>query len=641
VHNPDQPDSELSGPDRYAFTPPEVPAGSAPRIEFKKVRRARHQSPQAGPTTKDKRHRRKWIIVAAAGLVVMLLASTGIVGLQGWRAKGHLETAAGLFVQLQQQIGRADVSAAKGTLSALRIETKAAHDETDGIGWAIGGRLPFVGGNLQAVRTVSAVLDDLAENGLPALLDVAAGLDPTELSPRNGRVDVSALTSAGPRIAAGLTVIRKAQSDVAGIRTDGLVGQIGIAVGQLSGGLAKAEHLIASADRAARLLPRMLGADGPRTYLVLFQNNAEIRATGGMPGAYIVIRADAGAVTIADQGTAAGDIRIFEPPVTKLDANLEALYTDRPAVFPADVNLTPDFPTAARLFRAMYQKRSGIAVDGVLATDPVALSYLLRVTGAVKVPEGEPLTANNAVRVLLSEAYAKYPNPANQDAYFAGAARATFAALLKGQGDPRGIITQLARAAGERRLLMWSTHQDEQADIAGTVLEGRLPADDGGAPTVGLFLNDGSGGKLSYYLTMAAQLSAGGCTGEGGRELHLKFTVGSTAPGAGLPAYVTGLALSGQPYTSRTNVMIFSPIGGGVERVASNGKDVSFGTGLERDRGVAVLTVDLAPGSSRTYEVTIQTGQVPRVDAPVSPRLWTTPGVRPWKTAVTPGPRCS
>jgi hypothetical protein len=158
---------------------------------------------------------------------------------------------------------------------------------------------------------------------------------------------------------------------------------------------------------------------------------------------------------------------------------------------------------------------------------------------------------------------------------------------------------------------------------------------------VGLFLNDGSGGKLSYYLTMAAALSAGDCTGEGGRELHLKFTVGSTAPRGGLPAYVTGLALSGDPYTSRTNVMIFSPSGGGVVRVALNGKDVDFGTGLERDRGVGVLTVDLPPGSSRTYDVTIQTGQLPRADAPISPRLWTTPGVRPWKTAVSAGDRCT
>jgi hypothetical protein len=647
VQNPDPSGSDPgadqpqpTGADRYAFAPPEPAEGATPHIEFKKVRRVREGAQAGGSSARQARRRKRWIWGTAAGLAVVLAVGAGLVGLQGVRAKGHLQTAAGLFVQLQQQIRDADVAAAKGTLAALQVETKAAKEETGGIGWTVAGWLPFLGDDLRAVRTVSAVLDDLAGRGLPALLDVASGLDPQALSPRDGRVDLTSLTTAGPRIAAGLDVIRRAQGDVADIRTDDLVGQLGDAVRQLTDGLATAERLTATADRAARLLPPMLGADGPRTYMLLFQNNAEVRATGGMPGAYIVIRADAGAISITDQGTAATDLKVFDQPVLPLGEEMVGLYTERPGVYPADVNLTPDFPTAAGLARAMYQKRSGVAVDGVMATDPVALSYLLRVTGPVKMPEGAPLTSENAVRVLLSEAYAKYPNPVEQDAYFAGAARAVFEALIKGQGDAQGILTELARAAGERRLLLWSDDATEQDSLAGTVLEGRLPAADRGAPTVGVFLNDGSGAKLSYYLTHAAELRAGECTGEGGRELHLKLTVGSTAPGAGLPAYVTGMGLSGAPYTSRTNVMIFSPTGGGVVGISHNGKEVEFGTGLERDRVVGVLTVDLPPGSTKTYDVVLQTGELPADDA-VTPKLWTTPGVRPWRTAVTPGDRCA
>jgi hypothetical protein len=623
-----------SGSDRYAFTPPEAPA----HIEFKKIRRAVEST---GQTKRPKKRRRRWHVLTAAGLAVVLLAGIGVVGMQGWRAKGHLQTAAGLFVQLQQQIREGNVAAAKGTLAALQVETRAAHDDTGGLGWAMTSKLPVVGDDLRAVRAVSAVLDELAREGLPALLDVASGLDPASLSPRDGRIDLTALNTAAPRIAQGLAVIRKAQQDVAEIRTDGLVDQVGTAVAQLTDGLSRAERLTATADRAARLLPGILGAGGPRNYLVLFQNNAEIRATGGMPGAYIVVHADAGAVTITDQGTAASDIKTFDPPVQELAADQMALYTDRPAVFPADVNLTPDFPTAADLMRTMYRKRSGVTVDGVLATDPVALSYLLRATGPVPMPEGEPLTADNAVRLLLSEAYAKYPDPVDQDAYFAKAARATFEALIKGQGDAKGMIAGLARAAGERRLLMWSADDKEESGLAGTVLEGRLPTDGATTPTVGVFLNDGSGGKLSYYLTHAAQLSVGACDGDGNRELHLKLTLGSTAPTADLPDYVTGLALSGDKYTSRTNVMIFSPTGGGVVGATLNGKEVEFGTGLERDRGVAVLTVDLPPGTSQTYDVTIQPGVLPEGWQSLHPRLWTTPGVRPWQTSVQAGPRCT
>lgn len=628
-----EPHEAPTGADRYAFEPPEAPS----KIEFRRVRRASEgKMPSSG-----RRRPRRWMLCTAAGLVLMLLAGIAWTGVQGVQAKNHLQTAAGLFVQLQQQISKANVTAAKGTLAALQAETKAAREATDGIGWSATSHLPFVGDDLRAVRTVSVVLDDLASDGLPALLDVASGLDPATLSPKGGRIDLTALNTAAPRIAAGLAVIRRARQGVAGIRTDGLVAQLGAAVTQLSDGLAKAERLVGTADRAARLLPGMLGANGPRTYLLLFQNNAEVRATGGMPGAYIVVKADNGAIKITDQGTASGDLEIFDKPVQPLGTEMEALYTDRPAIFPADVNLTPDFPTAAALARTMYRKRSGVAVDAVMATDPVALSYLLRVTGAVKMPEGEPLTAENAVRVLLSEAYAKYPNPTDQDAYFAGAARAVFEALISGQGNPESMLGQLARAAGERRLLVWSADEKDEAGIAGTVLEGRLPEDDGMRPTVGVFLNDGSGAKLSYYLNQSAALSVGNCEIDGTRELHLKLTIGSTAPGAGLPAYVTGMGLSGDPYTSRTNVMVFSPTGGGVVSVTLNGKEVEFGTGLERERGVGVLTVDLPPGVKRTYDIALQTGILPQKGAAISPRLWTTPGVRPWATSVSAGPRCA
>ncbi|MFI5931853.1 DUF4012 domain-containing protein [Actinoplanes sp. NPDC051494] len=598
---------------------------------------------EGSPGSKAKKRRpgrRKAIWLTAAGLVVVLLVGVGWVSAQGWRAKGHLQTAAGLFAQLQDQIKAGDVPAAKGTLAALQLETAAAKDETDGSGWSAAGGLPMLGDDLSAVRTVAKVLDDLAGNGLPALLDVASGLDPRTLAPRDGRVDLSQLNTAAPRIAAGLEVIRSARAEVEDIPADGLVDQVATAVTELSVGLARAEQLVSTADRAARLLPRMLGADGPRNYLVLFQNNAEIRATGGMPGAYILVHADGGAVTITDQGSSATYLKVFDPPVQQLDAGQTALYTDRPAVFPADVNLSPDFPTAAVLMRAMYQKRSGIAVDGVLATDPVALSYLLQATGAVNVPKGEALTADNAVRVLLSEAYAKYPDPVDQDAYFAKAAKSIFEALLKGQGDAKGMIVQLARAAGERRLLMWTADPDEEATLAGTVLEGRLPVDSPTTPTVGVFLNDGSGGKLSYYLTQATELEVGACDGDGNRELHLKLTLGSTAPTANLPGYVTGLALSGDKYTSRTNVSVFSPTGGGVVSAQLNGQEVPFGTGMERDRGVAIFTVDLPPGTKQTYDVTIEPGDLDP-DAFVKPRLWTTPGVRPWQNTVVPGAVCS
>ena len=122
----------------------------------------------------------------------------------------------------------------------------------------------------------------------------------------------------------------------------------------------------------------MLGADGQRTYLVAFQNPAELRATGGIFGSFAVLSADHGKLTITDQGAASRTLGTFDPGLTDIGSNERALYGDVMAQYPQDVNFTPDFPTAAMLFANMYQVRTGVAVDGVLAIDPVALSYTLQ-----------------------------------------------------------------------------------------------------------------------------------------------------------------------------------------------------------------------------------------------------------------------
>jgi hypothetical protein len=357
-----------------------------------------------------------------------------------------------------------------------------------------------------------------------------------------------------------------------------------------------------------------------------------------MPGAFAVVKADHGRIELVEQGTAAKTLREFDTPVLPLDPDQEDLFTDRLGTYPADVNLTPDFPTAAALIREMYRQRSGRTVDGVLATDPVALAYLLGATGPVTLPSGGQLTAGSAVRQLLSEVYLKIAREPDQDAYFAGAARAVMDRLMGGVAMTRPLVSALSRAAEERRLLAWSAHPDEQREIAGTVFGGTLPADDGAHPTVGVFLDDGTGAKLGYYLTRSVSLDIGRCLQDGTRPLRLTVTLASNAPKTGLPRSVLGLGLAGD-YTVRTNVLVYAPAGGSPVAATQDGAPADFGTGLDKGREVAVLTVDLAPGATSTLVVDLATAKLPPQET-VSPRLVLTPGITPWASRLAPGRSC-
>ena len=79
------------------------------------------------------------------------------------------------------------------------------------------------------------------------------------------------------------------------------------------------------------------------------------------------------------------------------------------------MNLSPHFPYAAQLMLSMWQRQFGQKLDGVIAIDPVALSYLLAVTGPVKLADGSSVTSANVADLMMRSIYVKWPLPA-QDA---------------------------------------------------------------------------------------------------------------------------------------------------------------------------------------------------------------------------------
>jgi hypothetical protein len=576
-------------------------------------------------------------------VVALTLTGAGGVtwcGLRVRSAHDHLQSAASLVQQLQRDLRNAD-PAMTDTLGRLQQRTRAARADVHDPAWRAGTHLPAAGNDLAAVRTVAVALDDLAHDGLPELTGTATLLSGEALRPDRGRLDLGPIKRAASDLARAELAFERAGAAVAAVSTAGLTVSVRDAVVRLRAELRQAIGLIATASRAATLLPSMLGDAGPRTYLTLFQNLAEVRATGGMPGAYVVIEADRGRIRIADQGTATG-IRPFSRPVLPLATSDRRLYSDKLAIFPADINLTPHFPTTAELAREMYRRRSGVTVDAVLATDPVALSYLLRAIGPVPVPGGPSLTADNTVPRLLSRIYAEKAEPERQDAYFAAAARAIFRALLNQPPAPQAIRMFLARTVQEHRLLLWSSRPEERQLIEQSAVAGVLPASDGDRPLAGVFLNDGSGAKLGYYLTHRAELAVTStCRKDGRRELALRVELGSTAPKSGLPAYVLGLGLAGDPYTTRTNVSVYSPTGGALVSMTLDGRKQSFGAGRDRRRAVGIVTVDVRPGTTRILRVRLLSGVLPGGYAgKVTPRLRLTPGIAPWTQLTESGDSC-
>ena len=118
------------------------------------------------------------------------------------------------------------------------------------------------------------------------------------------------------------------------------------------------------------------------------------------------------------------------------------------------------------------------------------------------------LTSGDAVRYLLSEVYARYPRPSKQDAVFASAAKAIFTAVTHGRGDPKAYVKQLKPMLDQQRLKAWSTRPTRRRCCSTSQPGNMLPADNAKATTIGVYNNDDSTSKMSYYMQNTIAVTA-------------------------------------------------------------------------------------------------------------------------------------
>ncbi|MEP6560717.1 MAG: DUF4012 domain-containing protein [Nakamurella sp.] len=590
-----------------------------------------------------RQRRLKIVLWSVIGAAVVVLAAGVWVGWRTYQAYTHLQNASASVQQLQDQltdISNADPAATADTVASLQSETAAARDAVEDPLYRAATGLPYLGQNLDAIRLVTVNVDSLATNVMPSLVDVARNLQPAALEPKDGQIDLAPIQAISPLLQNADAAVNAARGELATIDQSALLGPLADAVQTVSTKLDNAADVTGPGARTARLLPQMLGSAGARNYLVVFQNPAEARATGGIFGSYAVLTADQGKITIANQASASRTLDDLEAPLPDLTENEESLYSSLIAERPMDVNFTPDFPTAAKRFIEMYQRKNPGEVDGVLVIDPVALSYMLKGSPGIPVGDGKVITSENLVQTLLADAYTEFGSDSeDRDRFLDEATSKVFAEVMSGSGDPRAILDGLRKASDERRVLVYSTNPAEQADIAQTGLAASLDAE-ADHPTLGIYLNDGTPGKLGYYLHNEVDVTEGSCRPDGRRELKVQVLMDFQDPGRELPKYVTAVE-PGEPYTVQTNLLVFAPIGGGVTAVERDGMPAGLGRGQDHGHEVGAVTVELKPGESTAVTFTVLGPPDVGSAADVPPSLVLTPGVNEWVSSVADYQACT
>ncbi|MFA9288794.1 MAG: DUF4012 domain-containing protein [Weeksellaceae bacterium] len=143
--------------------------------------------------------------------------------------------------------------------------------------------------------------------------------------------------------------------------------------------------LFVDAKPFLKQLPTILGAEEEKNYLILFQNTAERRATGGFYTFYAIFNINKGQISIKDSSDIYDlDNTIANHPVAP--EKIQAYHKNVNRFYLRDSNLSPDFVESVKLFESLYDKSASQAeYDGIIAMDSKVLVDMLRIFGDTQV----------------------------------------------------------------------------------------------------------------------------------------------------------------------------------------------------------------------------------------------------------------
>ncbi len=322
-----------------------------------------------------------------------------------------------------------------------------------------GGDLAAASDLLDMAGTVSAAGDRTFQALAPALEVVDGPRDGPHSATGLGERLLPALVAAQPELATARQEL--AAAGQARIRLDDQ--HLSPRVSSLVGRLDRYLPWFETALDGALLAPDLLGADGPRTYLLLAQNNYELRATGGFISGVGELNVEGGrlaSLTFEDSYL----VDNYQVPHDVPPADFQRTLFGQLWFF-RDANWDADFPTSARRALDIYARDRGVAADGAIALDLAALRLLVSAVEPLQV-EGvaEPVSGDNVLEIIQQqwdESYATKEAVGAQWAYgrkdFMGQiANAVMDKVMRGQDvQPVQVARALKQALDEKHVLVY------------------------------------------------------------------------------------------------------------------------------------------------------------------------------------------
>lgn len=481
-----------------------------------------------------------------------------------------------------------------GEIEDARDRLDSASDRLDGTIASIIGIVPVLGQNLGALEAVA----DGAGPVLDAATDLKATADDIQEQDlvQDGRVQLDLIERISAPLAEQADALAGMNDRLSDARSGWLLPPIHEQLGDLSERAGELASTASKAEAAASLAPDMLGGDGPRTYLAVLINNAELRGAGGILSGVGTLTMNGGRIRLGDFSPY-GDLG--SSPYKRVPAPPE--FERRFGFAKADTTLwinttySPEVPDVALVASRLYEKVRNVATDGAIVVDPRGVAALMPPGATVPSPSGGDLNAETLPEYIYSTAYEEVGgNSRARRESLLDIGRQVFKMLA--QRGPGGIeeLDGLAAAAAGGHLRFVSFDEEEQAVLERVGSAGSLPES---TDTVFVNVQNHGPDKLDFWIERSV---AHRCSLDGDEALcETTATLRNRAPD-GLSRYV-----SPRPNNATKEFLeIYAPGSADISAVELDGETAEFLADTQGGLKAIGTDVSIASGEKTTLSVT-------------------------------------
>jgi hypothetical protein len=511
--------------------------------------------------------RRRRLLSLLAVFGVLFIVGLGLAILGAWQAvssaqasltqaRTDVDTLVGVRTQLLSHHGR--LEAARELASVKTLSQQASHELHSSLGLDVLGFLPYL--HTQRAGAI-ALADDVAQtaqNGT-ALLNAVDAL----VSHSHGTsVSLHDLTVLHDRLDGAVTTQQSMNRP-----SGGLLPPLAAGRQKFDRMDKKVTSLLNQGRQLVDYALPFLGVNGPRTYLLAMENNAEMRDQGAVLS-YAVMTADNGTYSV-DDAHPIGTIALSHPAAVPLAPGTQSVFSGYdPTFLWQSTNATADFGWSGADMQTMFEQATGVKVDGVIGVDVLMLQRLLRITGPVGVP-GLPIavSAQNVVPLLLHDLYIGEQPGADttRNDELSAVFKATVDRMKAGDVDLAQLAETLAKGVATRDLVAWDSVPSYETTVTKFHGSGAIDAVDP-TRTFHVAVENGTATKLDYYVHVSVSMNVLVTAGNNA-VVNTTVTISNRAPRGQRPSYQLGPdgVSSTVPGQYIGHVYLWSPRGSQVE----------------------------------------------------------------------------